>query len=102
MDTMLADTFAQILDRFSTPAFLRAVEKGGSVQTLWDAIAEAGFTDVLVPEDLDGAGLGPRDLFPLVTACGAHLAPVAFAETAVARALPEDVLRPGSEEGSEN
>lgn len=86
-DEMLTDALEALLADCATPKAVRAIEAGGSSQTLWQAIEASGFCDALVPEAQDGAGLGLSDVFTLFEACGRHALPVPFGETVMARAL---------------
>lgn len=52
----------------------------GWAQPLWNALQQAGFCDVPVPEELGGAGGSVADAVQLLRAAGAHAAPVPLAE----------------------
>lgn len=86
-DNLLADAIEQLLADRCTPAAVRAIEAGGSPDALWQALEDSGFCDALVPEDQGGAGLGLRDAFPLLEACGRHMLPLPLAQTLLARGL---------------
>ena len=66
------------------PAVLREAEAGGWPELLWQAVAAAGLTAALVPEDAGGAGLTAPDAMSLVRVAAAHAAPVPLAETMLA------------------
>ncbi len=83
----LLEPFVRMLDAAATPAVVRAIEHGGSVDALWQEIAESGFLDALVAEEHGGAGLSLADIEPLIEALGARAVPLPVAETMVARAL---------------
>jgi alkylation response protein AidB-like acyl-CoA dehydrogenase len=84
---MFADAIASILDRHCAPAEVRAIEAGASVQPLAAAIIEAGFLELLAPEEQGGAGVGWRDFFDVVLLCGACAVPLPLAQTMQARLL---------------
>lgn len=86
-DNLLADAFEQLLTGQCTPAEVRAIEAGAEPADLWQALEESGFCNVLLPEDRGGAGLGLKDAFPLLEACGRHAMPLPFPQTMLARAL---------------
>lgn len=77
-------------------------------QQLWNALHQAGFSDVPVPEELGGAGGSVADAIQVLRAAGAHAAPVPLAEAGLVGgwlfataglALPEGVrtvLPPGA------
>ncbi|RZM02912.1 MAG: acyl-CoA dehydrogenase [Variovorax sp.] len=93
---MFTEAFEDILRDHCTPALVRAIEAGGSPAPLWDAIAEAGFLELLAPETAGGAALGLADLFPILHALGRHAMPLPIGETLVARALlPADAVPGG-------
>lgn len=83
----LLEPFVRMLDEIATPAAIRALEGGGSVEAIWAELAASGFLDALVGEAHGGAGLTLGDIEPLVEAIGAHALPLPVAETMVARAL---------------
>lgn len=88
MDTNeLLEPFARLLDGVAAPAAVRAIEAGGGTGAMWDAIAESGFLDALVPEEAGGAGLALAEVEPLVEALGARVVPLPVAETMAGRAL---------------
>lgn len=83
----LLEPFERMLASTATPAAIRAVEAGGSTDAMWDAIAESGYLDALVPEAQGGAGLSSTEIEPLLRALGRHAVPLPVAETMAARAL---------------
>lgn len=86
-DNLLADAIEQLLADRCTPAAVRAIEAGGPADALWQSLEDSGFCDALVPEDRGGAGLGLREAFPLLEACGRHVLPLPLAQTLLARGL---------------
>ena len=87
---MFVEAIASILDHHCTPAAVRAIESGDSVQPLAAALAEAGFLELLSPEELGGGGAGWRDFFDVVLLCGASAVPLPLAQTMAARLLVAD------------
>jgi len=84
---MFAEAIDDILKDQCTPAVVRAIQAGGSPTALWDAIASAGFLELLRAEQDGGAGLSLNELFPVLSCFGRYTVPVPVAQTIVARAL---------------
>ncbi|MDB5861366.1 MAG: hypothetical protein JWQ76_5055 [Ramlibacter sp.] len=84
---MFAEAIASILKTHCTPATVRAIEGGASAQPLTAAIEEAGFLELLAPEERGGGGAGWRDFYDVVALCGAYAVPIPLAQTLAARAL---------------
>lgn len=84
------EPFERMLEDVATPTAVRAIEHGGSIDTMWGAFAESGFLDALVPEERGGAGLSLADIHPLWMALGRHAVPLPVGETMIARALLAD------------
>ena len=84
---MFAEAIDDILKDKCTPAVVRAIQAGGSPTALWDAIASAGFLELLSAEQEGGAGLSLNELFPVLSCFGRYTVPVPAAQTIVARAL---------------
>lgn len=84
---MFAEAIEDILKNQCTPAAVRAIEAGGSVAALWDAVADAGFLELLAAEADGGADLSLAELFPILSCLGRYTVPVPLAQTIVARAL---------------
>jgi len=84
---MFAEAIDDILKDQCTPAVVRAIQSGESPAALWDAIASAGFLELLSAEADGGAGLSLAELFPVLCSFGHHTVPVPVAQTIVARAL---------------
>jgi acyl-CoA dehydrogenase len=87
MRELLAETVERILADLCTPAVVRAAEAGTWPQALWRQIEDAGLLRALAPERDGGAGLGWRDVLPMLVASGRHAAPVPLAEALAAHAL---------------
>lgn len=81
------EPFERMLEDVATPAAVRAVERGGSIDAMWGVFAESGFLDALVPEERGGAGLSLAEVQPLWMALGRHAVPLPVGETMIARAL---------------
>lgn len=81
------EPFERMLEDVATPAAVRAVERGRSIDAMWGAFAESGFLDALVPDDRGGAGLPLAEVQPLWMALGRHAVPLPVGETIIARAL---------------
>ncbi|WP_295522512.1 acyl-CoA dehydrogenase family protein [uncultured Pseudacidovorax sp.] len=86
-DDLLTDAAEALLRDRCTPEAVRAIEAGGDVSALWQAIEDAGFADALVPEAQGGAGLSLPEVFGLWTSAGAHALPLPLGTTMLARAL---------------
>jgi acyl-CoA dehydrogenase len=89
---MFAEAIESILREQGTPA-VRASEEGASNQEMADAIAQAGFHELLAPEDLGGGGASWRDFFEVVALCGAYAAPLPLAQTLASRAMVREPQR---------
>lgn len=87
MDELFTDAVRQLLADRCTPDMVRAFEAGAPAEPLWQALADAGFADALVPEAAGGSGLPLAAVFGAMEQCGAAALPVPLAETMVARAL---------------
>lgn len=82
---MLRDSVATLASRFPGPASVRAKRAGGrdGDAALWQAMAEAGWTGILLPEDLGGAGLTLAEQVALSEALGRALVSEPIATSAV-------------------
>ena len=84
---MFTDALTALLDDFCTPADVRRIESGGDAAPLWQAVTEAGFLDLMVPESAGGAGLPLAELYDILALLGRHAVPVPLAASIAARAL---------------
>jgi len=84
---MFAEAIEHILRDRCTPAAVRAVEAGGSPAPLWDAIAGAGFLDLLLGEEAGGAELPLPELYAVVSQFGRYAMPLPVVQSIAARAL---------------
>lgn len=92
---MFAEALEDILRDQCTPATVRAIEAGGDPLPLWNAIADAGFLELLAPEAAGGAGLPLDEFFPVLLLLGRYAVPLPLAQAMAARALlPEGAAAP--------
>lgn len=72
---MLRDSVAALAERMPGPDSVRAKRgKGADIDpALWKAMAEAGWTALMLPEELGGLGLGLAEQAVLSEALGRHL-----------------------------
>ncbi|MCC2673156.1 MAG: acrC2 [Ramlibacter sp.] len=84
---MFAEAIEDILRDRCTPAVVRAIEAGGDPLPLWRAIADAGFLDLLRPEEEGGAGLPLPEVYAAIVQFGRYAAPLPLADAIAARAL---------------
>lgn len=90
---MLRDSVAALAARFPGPVSVRAKRAAGrdSDATLWRAMAEAGWTGILLPEEIGGAGLTLAEQVAVSEALGRALIsePVAVSAVLTSRLLAE-------------
>lgn len=84
---MFTEAIEDILADRCTPALIRAIENGASPDTLWAALADAGFLELMASEDADGAGLALDAVFPIFVAFGRHALPLPAAQSIAVRVL---------------
>lgn len=87
---MFAEAIEDILKDQCTATTVRAIESGGhpvASATLWKAIEEAGFLELLAAEADGGAELTLPDLFPIFSSFGRYAVPLPAAQSIVARSL---------------
>lgn len=87
MDPVLYDSFERLLTDISTPEIIRQIETGTSAQSIWQQLAESGFSDAMLSEAADGAGLSLDDAFRLFFLCGRQALPAPLAQTMVVKAV---------------
>ncbi len=82
---MLRDSVATLAERRPGPASVRKKRSAAADidRDLWSAMAEAGWTSLLLPEELGGAGLGLREQAVLSEALGRALFSEAISTNAV-------------------
>lgn len=95
MDSMISDALAALLADRCGADVVRGIESGGSTESLWQAILDAGFADALVREEHGGAGLSPETVAECWILAGRHALPLPLSETMIARALlADDAITP--------
>lgn len=87
---MFTEAIEAILRDRATPEAIRAIENGGTPASIWNAVEEAGFLELLTPESAGGAGLSLPAIAPVFTAFGRYAIPVPLAQSIAARALLRD------------
>ncbi|MFJ0712233.1 acyl-CoA dehydrogenase family protein, partial [Bordetella bronchiseptica] len=93
---MYSDAFEDLLKGRCEPAVVRAIEAGGDVQALWNAIVQSGFLDLMAPEQAGGAAADLADALPLFTALGAYAVPLPVGQAIALRTLlPAGMEVPG-------
>ncbi len=81
---LLRDAAERLFAAHCTAEVLRRADQGTFAQALWDAVAQAGYTEALVAEEAGGPGLDLPDALSLLVSAGRHAAPVPLAETMLA------------------
>ena len=84
MNDPLTDSAARLFAQHTGKAVLQSAGRGEFPWTLWDAVAEAGFTAALLPEAAGGFGATVEEAMALLNAAAAHAAPIPLAETMLA------------------
>jgi acyl-CoA dehydrogenase len=84
---MFTEAIEAILRDRATPEAIRAIEHGGAPASIWNAVEEAGFLELLSPESAGGAGLSLSAIAPVFTALGRYAVPAPLAQSMAARAL---------------
>ncbi|MCA3182717.1 MULTISPECIES: acyl-CoA dehydrogenase family protein [unclassified Cupriavidus] len=85
MDDIYANALETVLRDHCTPAVVRAIEAGDvpAASALWTQLDASGFADSLLPD----AGLGLRDMLPLLWITGQYATPLPLGQTIFARAV---------------
>lgn len=91
---MFADALEAMLRDHATPADVRAIEAGGDFLPLWHRIVEAGFLQLLTPEERGGAAACPQDLFPVFELLGSYAVPLPVGQSIAAQAFLPDGAAP--------
>ncbi|WP_295523189.1 acyl-CoA dehydrogenase family protein [uncultured Pseudacidovorax sp.] len=90
---MFTEALHAILQDHCTPAHVRAIETSPDrANALWQAVAGAGFLELMATEKDGGAGLGLAEVRPLLELLGACAMPLPVGQAIALRAL----LQPGS------
>ncbi|MCW2665630.1 MAG: acyl-CoA dehydrogenase domain protein [Frankiales bacterium] len=79
--TMLSGAAISLFTDLCPPDVVRAAEETGWPGPLWQALSEAGFPWISVPEERGGSGGEVADACALLQAAGRFAAPVPLAET---------------------
>ena len=88
------DSIDRLLADVSSPTAIRQIEASRNSAGLWQALADSGFADLLVPEQPGlsaGAGLGWGEAWQVLFAAGRHAVCVPFGQTLYARAVLADL-----------
>ncbi|MFV3334658.1 acyl-CoA dehydrogenase family protein [Pseudomonas sp. NY15437] len=97
LDNLILDAFGQWLEGEVSAERVRRIDLGEPADGLWRSLAEHGFADLLLPEELGGAAASPETACHLLFAAGGAALPLPLASTWWARlalaeagfALPE-------------
>ena len=81
MSDQLTDSAERLFSEHCGPNVLKAADAGGFAQTLWDAVADAGFTAALLPEAAGGFGVTVAESLRLLQISASFAAPIPLAET---------------------
>ncbi|MCE4072420.1 MULTISPECIES: acyl-CoA dehydrogenase [Pseudomonas] len=93
LDNLIIDAFGQWLDGEVTAERVRGIDLGEPADGLWRSLAEHGFADVLLPEELGGAAASAETACHLLFATGGAALPLPLASTWWVRlALAEEGL----------
>ena len=84
---MILEAIEKVLSSHCTGADIRRIGAGGDAAPLWQAMQQAGFLDLCLPEEKGGAALPMIDLFAVLQCLGRFAMPLPLAQTIVARAL---------------
>jgi len=87
MDNLLKDSLERLLKDLCTPSVIGKVESEANAVSIWSAVEESGFADLLVSEESGGAGFSWGDAYALFFLCGQYSLPVPLGATAYVRAL---------------
>ncbi|MFV3371303.1 acyl-CoA dehydrogenase family protein [Pseudomonas sp. NY15435] len=90
LDNLILDAFGQWLEGEVTAERVRRIDLGEPDDALWRSLAEHGFADLLLPEELGGAAANAETACHLLFAAGNAALPLPIASTWwVRRALAE-------------
>ena len=93
---MYVESLQRLLTDLLPDAAVRDIEAGARVTGVWRGIEEAGFLDLLLPEDEDGPGLEMPQVCALFRLLGRQVAPLPLAASWIARRfLPPQTRRNG-------
>ncbi len=83
VDELLVDSATNLFAATCSFDAVQAAEDTGWAPTVWDAVAEAGFAWIGLPESAGGSGGSLLDAAEVLRIAGAHAAPIPLAETAM-------------------
>lgn len=86
MQNSFFDSADRLFAQECTATHIRQIEAGGQTAALWEALVGAGFSDALLPESADGAGLTLSGVWPILFCMGRHALPLPYGHTMLARA----------------
>jgi alkylation response protein AidB-like acyl-CoA dehydrogenase len=85
LDTLIIDAFGQWLEGEVSAERVRRIDLGEPADGLWRSLAEHGFGDLLLPEELGGAAASAETACHLLFAAGGAALPLPLASTWWAR-----------------
>lgn len=94
MQNELFDGLDKLLTGADVPTKIRAAMDSPDFNPLWQPLQESGYLDVLLPQTQGGAGLGWREAWEVLFACGRHGLPVPVGSTLFGRALLAELGQP--------
>ncbi len=83
VDELLSDAATKLFRDTSDFDTVQAAEAEGWAPSVWNAVAEAGFAWIGVPESAGGSGGTLADACEVLRIAGAHAAPIPLAETGI-------------------
>ena len=83
VDELLIDSATNLFASTCSFDAVQAAEDQGWAPSVWDAVAEAGFAWIGLPESAGGSGGSLLDAAEVLRIAGAHAAPIPLAETAM-------------------
>lgn len=87
---LLLDTAVRLFEAASEDDVFAAVEEGRFPESHWRAIEENGLVDMLLPEEVGGAGVDFGDAMAVARTAGAFALPLPLVETTIGRWLLSD------------
>ncbi len=81
---LLRETAFRVFQETCQPEVLRAADQGVWPHAAWDAVAEAGLHQAMLPEAAGGYGVAVADALSLLRVAGEHAVPLPLAETMLA------------------
>lgn len=81
---LLREAAERLLEKHCTAETMRRADGGEFPQALWKALAQAGYSAALVPEEAGGPGVELVDALSLLVSAGRHGLPAPLAESMLA------------------